>query len=397
MRKTYSFFLLFTAVIFCCTSSAFSDNEIIISKQSGFNIVNSTPDKVEFTSSVGSIWLRNVKTDNGNYIRINIDKYGKSTVIGSPELPVLHRLIEIPMSSEVRIEITDYQISEYNLSERGVIENLIPMQLSQPKCGSSRAFEIDESIYAQDEFFQEELVSVDILGILRGANIGRLNISPVRYNPVTNIIQVVEQVSFEIYFEGADFASTTNLKNSTRSPFFNGIYNQLLNNQYKSNERDYITQYPVSYVIISDRMFESQLQPFIQWKKRKGFTIHEAYTDEIGTTTQQIKDYIQGLYNAGTTENPAPSFVLFVGDIAQVPTWNNGDGVTDRNYVEYTGDLFPEIFYGRFSAENTVDLHPYFQHGEFLRQSKLFGIHLMNSSFLSTGHTCPGSQGLEYH
>lgn len=106
-------------------------------------------------------------------------------------------------------------------------------------------------------------------------------------------------------------------------------------------------------------MFETQLEPFIEWKKEKGFTVTEAYTDVIGTDKQDIKAYIENLYNNGTPEDPAPSFVLFVGDVAQIPAWENGDGETDRNYVEYTGDLFPEIFYGRFSAESADHLQPY--------------------------------------
>jgi len=350
------------AILLCCGQSTFAVNQSFTvnnSEKSNLNIISSTPNKLVFTSSVGVISVSNVKTDNGDYSRITINNFGKSNNPGFPELPVLHKLIEIPVGADVQVRITNYETAEYSLSERGITTQIVPMQPSQPKCGSLNQFEIDNDIYETNAFYQEELVTVDVIGILRGTNIGRLNISPVKYNPVTNTIKVVKEVEFEIYFEDADMVLTQELKAKTRSPYFSGIYNKLLNNQYDIVSRDNFTQYPISYVIISDRMFQDQLQPFINWKERKGFTVIESYTDEIGNTTQQIKDYIQGLYNAGTPENPSPSFVLFVGDIAQVPTWNNGDGVTDRNYVEYTGDLFPEIFYGRFSAENTSQLQPY--------------------------------------
>jgi hypothetical protein len=108
-------------------------------------------------------------------------------------------------------------------------------------------------------------------------------------------------------------------------------------------------------------MFESQLQEFIEWKTQKGFIVVESYTDEpeVGNTLTSIKSYIQGLYEGGTPDDPAPSYVLFVGDVQQIPAWNNGNGATDRNYCEFTGDLFPEIYYGRFSAQNTSQLQPY--------------------------------------
>jgi len=329
----------------CCGQNAFSISQSIKIKsneQTNLNLANSTPTKLVFASSVGEINVTNVKTDNGNYSRLSIAGYGKSNNPGFPELPVLHKLIEIPLGANVEVKVISYKVNEYDLNERGIATSIVPMQLSQPKCGNTNSFKINNSA-----------------GILRGTNIGRLNISPVSYNPVTNTIKVIEDVEFEIYFNDANIALTQELKAKTRSPFFDGLYSSILNNQYNDNTRTNFTSYPVSYVIISDRMFENQLQPFITWKKRKGFTVTEAYTDEIGNTTQQIKDYIKGLYDAGTPENPSPSFVLFVGDIAQIPTWNNGDGVTDRNYVEYTGDLFPEIFYGRFSAENAGHLQPY--------------------------------------
>ena len=119
---------------------------------------------------------------------------------------------------------------------------------------------------------------------------------------------------------------------------------------------------PVTYIIVSDPMFETALQPFIQWKTKKGFNVVEAYTNDpaVGTTTTSIKSYLQDFYN-----NPPPgynpqSFVLFVGDVAQIPTYSGTAGwhVSDLYYCEYTGDLYPECYYGRFSAKNLTELQP---------------------------------------
>jgi hypothetical protein len=104
------------------------------------------------------------------------------------------------------------------------------------------------------------------------------------------------------------------------------------------------------------------LQPLVQWKIKKGFTVIEAYTNNaaVGTTTASIKSYLQGLYTAATPSNPAPSFILLVGDIAQIPafTGTTGSHVTDLKYAEYTGDFLPEVYYGRFSATNLTELRP---------------------------------------
>lgn len=126
------------------------------------------------------------------------------------------------------------------------------------------------------------------------------------------------------------------------------------------SERTDLVRYPIKYVIVSHRMFEAQLQPFIAWKIRKGYEVIVAYTDVIGSTTTAIKSYLQGLYNAGTPENPPPSFVLLVGDTPQIPAWSGtaGSHITDLKYCEYTGDYLPEVYYGRFSAQNTAQLQP---------------------------------------
>ena len=128
-------------------------------------------------------------------------------------------------------------------------------------------------------------------------------------------------------------------------PYFRSVGSSLINYKCEqSANRDTITKYPVKFVIVADRMFETQLQPYIEWKTKKGFTIVEAYTDEpaVGNTTNSIKLYLEGLYNAGTTSDPAPSFVLFVGDVSEIPAWsgNTGSHVTDLDYCEYTGDFF---------------------------------------------------------
>lgn len=328
------------------------------SGKSNLELMTNSQEKLVFLNTIGTINSEKRTAEQDVFTRLLISGYTYNTTIGDPEVPVKRQLIEMPYNAQAQITILDYNVVEYNLTDLGMIQPLIPVQPSQPKCGSLLKFEINTAAYQTNRFLANELVSVDILGHMRGVNIGRVNIAPVQYNPTTNTIRVYENLRFEIKFVNSDLSATQNEKERLASPYFTAPYSSLIN-YTPTASRENLTKYPVKYVIVSDRMFADQLQPFIQWKTKKGFTVVEAYTDVIGTSLENIKTYLQGLYNAGTTEDPAPSFVLFVGDISEIPAWDNGDGVTDRNYVEYTGDLFPEIFYGRFSAENTAQLQPY--------------------------------------
>ncbi len=352
------FTFLKSLIIFLLVTGSISlqATNIKISNEKTKLIIKSKTDlKLVLSNIVGKINLSSMQVGNTNYSILNTPTYSKTDKIGYPSLPVLRKLIEVPQSAEPKVKVLSYELKEYKLSDMGIEDLVYPCQGPQAKCGDDEDFKIDHDIYQTNAFIKEELVSINTIGTLRSQRLGLINISPFEYNPVTNIIRVYENLEFEIVFENADLALTEELKQKYYSPFFTGMQKSILN-YIPLSQRENLTQYPVKYVIVSHPMFSENIQSFIEWKKQKGFTVVEAYTDVIGTTTDAIKTYLQGLYDNGTVDDPAPSFVLFVGDIDQMPTWNNGNGVTDRNYVEYTGDLLPEIFYGRMSAETTDQL-----------------------------------------
>ena len=133
-------------------------------------------------------------------------------------------------------------------------------------------------------------------------------------------------------------------------------------NYLPPSTKDVITTYPVKYIIVSDASFQTALQPLVEWKTKKGFTVIEAYTNDpnVGNTTSSIYDYIKDLYINATASNPAPTYLLIVGDEAQVPSFNGASGshLSDMYYCEFdgNGDFYPEMYYGRISATNSGDV-----------------------------------------
>jgi hypothetical protein len=305
-----------------------------------------------------------VKTPKGIFTRIIVPAYSRHGDFGSPELPVCSKMIEIPVSATVKFNSISYSVKEYSLKDLGLHYPIMPNQPPVPKTGAPVEFIYEKNAYRVNDFNPVTITSVEPLGTMRGVNIGRLDIAPVQYNPVTGMIRVYENLVFEVTFENADLQATELNKDLYSNFYFSPVFSSLLNYRQPVNAgRENFSRYPIKYVIVSDRMFEAQLQPLIEWKIKKGFTVVEAYTDDpnVGTTTNTIKAYLQNLYTNATPEDPAPTFILFVGDIDLVPTWTGlaAGHVTDLFYCEYTGDYFPEIFYGRFSAQNTAQLQPY--------------------------------------
>jgi hypothetical protein len=354
-----------TLMIITVSLHLYAGNIEVKPGETKLKVIQNTYSELQFSNTLTQLTYQNLKTEKGNFIELNIAGYGSSNRIGDPKLPMLRKLIEIPIGSVPYIKVVSYTVTYYKLSDYGISNQLIPSQPSAWKNPKRQVaeFQFNKTTYSANQFNSDELVTVDILGIMRGIRLARLNIAPIQYNPVTNTIRVYNDIEVEITFPGADVVQTIDLKKKTYSHYFESMYDdQLLNYKKVHSARDTMTKYPVKYVIVADPMFQSALQPFIQWKTKKGFTVIEAYTNNsaVGTTTTSIKNYLQGLYNAGTASDPAPSFVLFVGDVAEVPSFagTTGTHVSDLYYCEYTGDDFPEVYYGRFSAESVADLQP---------------------------------------
>ncbi|MBN2175613.1 MAG: choice-of-anchor D domain-containing protein [Bacteroidales bacterium] len=332
--------------------------------KSEFQIVKNDYYSLQVKSTLSDLDYFTVKTKVGNFTRLNAEGYGHSIKEGFPQLPVLKKIIEIPIGAEIEIRINDETYYDYDLSDFSIQNKIMPAQPPVSKSidnPEDLEFIINQAAYQTDDFLQTDLAKAEVLGIMRSVRIARIEISPVQYNPVQNKIRVYTDLEIEFTFKGGDIYSTKELKVSKFSPYHQGLSSFISN--YKTELTDQlITDEPVTYVIVSDPMFETALEPFIEWKTKKGFYVIEAYTDDpgVGTSTTSIHNYLQNLYNNPPSGYQSPSFVLFVGDVAQIPTYNGtaSSHVTDLYYCEYTGDLFPECYYGRFSATNLSQLQP---------------------------------------
>ncbi len=338
----------------------------IVIKENGktnIEVQSNTYQKLTFSNSLDLIQAYKVNTEMGVFSELIVRGYSAGNSIGDPKLPVNRKLIEIPFGAIPEVNILSYKVEEYKLEDLGIEFPLMPAQPPAPKDGSYVPFRYNEAAYELNAFTPEKLVNVQVLGVMRGLRIARIDIAPVQYNPATGMVRVYSDIEAEVVFTGADVMLTLEEKKKNEAPYFKSAGNGLMNYKHEqTSNRDTITKYPVKFVIVADPMFQSQLQPFVEWKTKKGFTVVEAYTDDpnVGSTTTSIKNYLQGLYDAGTPADPAPSFVLIVGDVNQVPAFGGVSSwhVTDLYYVEYTGDYFPEVYYGRWSATSTSELQP---------------------------------------
>ncbi len=353
---------LFSAILLLIISQAYSQKPITVmlkAKNDGLILSESNSSHLLIKTGINKIKFNTKTTKQGEFVELSSEGLLKIYDEGKPNLPVFSKLIEIPVGAEVVLKVLSYDEEIINLKDYGIKNQIIPAIPSVSKSDdySKIEYKKNNEIYGSKSFYSPETVFVEESGIMRNSRIGRIQINPFNYNPVTNQLKVLNNLVVEVTFKNSDISKTDNLKTKYSSPFFN---NSVTLNKLDVSSKALITSAPVTYVIVSDRMFQAQLDPFITWKKLKGFHVITAYTDVIGTTTTAIKAYLQNLYLNPEVGVNAPSFVLLVGDVQQIPAWSGSAGshYTDLRYCEYTGDDLPEVFYGRFSAQTTEQLQP---------------------------------------
>ncbi|MDR3046037.1 MAG: C25 family cysteine peptidase [Bacteroidales bacterium] len=326
-----------------------------------FSIENNSLEQLQCKFTTPALHVSDIKVDGNYYSLLEMDDFFSSASVGNPMLPVLGQHIEIPLCDNVQVEVISSSFEVYSGASFGINHEVYPAQPSRLK-SEEGPFPIIKSAetYATNAFFGEPLVKVEKTGVMRSFNLATLYIAPVQYNPVTNEVKIYREITLRVTCQNADIPATYEMKNLHSNGVFMGAQAMVLNPIAPQN-RDEITTAPIKYLIVAHAMFRNQLDAFVTWKQKKGFLVEIAYTDqsEVGTTTTSIKNFILSKYTGATLENPAPTYVLLVGDVAQIPAFSTGGHVTDLTYFTWTtGDIIPDCYYGRFSAQNVNQLLP---------------------------------------
>jgi hypothetical protein len=352
---------LFTGIL--CGKTAVSQELAIDFGQTGkeTNVLSDNTGQLRVSFNYRGITNYGVETGRGMFDEIAIPGAYSIGDLGQPKLPATKKLIEIPHGADVSVSCRVGSVTEYRLSDFNIVHPLMPVQPSirKDQHADDLPFEYDAAAYQTDNFIEHETAFVEVLGVMRGIQIARLTVAPVSYNPMQGIIRVMNDIEVEVSFSNVNHAINAEIKSATFSPYFEVVQNSLLND-LRSGYPGHpdLTKYPVKYLIVSPRMFESDLQPFIQWKTQKGFQVITGYTDEIGSSYSAIQSWVHDQYNSATPDDPAPSFLLLVGDVQQIPAQmgSSSGKMTDLYYASVDGDYFPEMYYGRFSATNSAQL-----------------------------------------
>jgi len=340
------------SLLLCTCALVFAQNLHVT--QNSFERVS-----VSFTSDMLSV--EDLSTAAGTFSLVGMKGFGISNNPGAPQFPQLSKLLQIPVCDSVIANIVDAHYEEYDAADLGILHPLWPSQPSVEK-NTTPPFTYNQSIYNTNAFYALPLVQVEMAGIRRDIALADVHFTPVQYNPVTQRIRIYTQIDVEFTFANADTVATENLRKYA-SPMFS-LDSGLVINRMTDAAKDEYHGAPIKYLIIANAMFASnaRLADFVTWKRRLGYLVEVAYTSDasVGTTTTSIKNYIQNKYNNATAADPAPTFLLLIGDVAQLPAFtgqSSSSHVTDLYYATLEGnDNLPDLYYGRLSATSAAHL-----------------------------------------
>ena len=348
--------------------------------------VSSDYQQLKASFSFSTVSAENVETPRGQFSWLSMP----NTVIGGnegdPQIPVVNELIAVPFGATPRIEITSYNTTDYRLEDFG-IKTIIPRQPSLRKDQQNVPFVYNADAYQTRGLRSEPSARVSVSGTMRGVQVGQMTIEPVSYDPVNNTLRVFNNIEVTVHFDGADAKATEDMLVKTYTPYFDILYKQLFNGRAVLDvydEHPDLWQAPVKMLVIANRMFENCIQDWVAWKTMKGIYVDVNYTDNIGTSANAIKSFIQNKY-----AQDAPTFLMIMGDKDQVApsiaSASQTSCVSDLYYSSVDGDEFVDMFHSRLSAQTTAQMVAMLNKGMEYEQYTMPDPTYLNNALLIAG------------
>ncbi len=279
----------------------------------------------------------------GNSSKFRIPGGGISSDIGAPDIPVLRRMVLIPNTGGITLEIVSEETAPLG------IYSIAPRQPSPLRSSGDLPYRIDAELYATSDLFPGSPIELGSIEILRDLRVAWIEFNPVRINPVTGEAVLTTSVTVRLVSEGPgenELLRASQGISRSYLPFYRNVLG------FDPEGQDLVAG---SYVVIGTSEGIGMCQDLIDWKIEKGYDVQYGEVPGIGSSSAAIDAWIENAYN--TWPNP-PEWILIIGDHNIVPTPFYGGGAADNQYGVIGSGVTPSIHVGRLSGADTDDL-PY--------------------------------------
>ena len=295
---------------------------------------------------LGEYSFKNVATENG-VEQVLLAKGGTPILqAGAPDLPKFTSSVIIPdqVSYEVHV-VNDNAVAlntAYSIAPSlgNIKRDVDPSSLTRQH----------STVYAKNQNFPFDKVELRTPHILRDFRGQTVVFYPFQYNPVLHTLTVSTQIDVELTPVAGIQAINPLVRQ--HEPLISTDDQQVYAQHFVNYDVARYTGIPESLkmLIISDPSFIADLEPLILWKRQSGIEVEVITLAQAGGNAAGISAAISARY-----QSTGLSYVLLVGDLAQIPSPTAFTGKSDPTYGFVLGDdTYPEVIVGRLSAENTT-------------------------------------------
>jgi hypothetical protein len=312
-------------------------------------VLESGPESTTIEYEIGGFTKTPVAIGGHVYYTIGLGGESNTYERGLPSLPNVARSIVIPDDAEMALRVVSSHYIDLPATPVAPSKGVIPRTIDPATVSY-----VFDPVYTTDVWYpsstaylREPYIMRDVRGVVVVAD-------PFQYNPATQTLRVYDRIVVEVKAVGP--GRTNVLERRPGRPIndeFGKIYRQhFLNGGDVSRLRYSTVGEAGGMLVICYDSFMTSMEPFVAWKNQMGIPCEMVSVTAAGSTATNIKSYIQDYYDTHDL-----AFVLLVGDAAQVPTLSAAGGASDPSYSLVAGsDSYPDIFVGRFSAENTAQV-----------------------------------------
>ena len=309
-------------------------------------LLSATPERSVVELRLNHFDLEAVTIAGATWTEVALGKRALHLERGLPALPTLRESLLIPDDGVMGLRVLGVEYTELAgidvaPSKGNILRTIDPALVDY-------AF---ADFYRTDGWYPAEPAKLETPYILRDTRGLVLELNPFQYNPATHTLRVATRLTVEVSQVGAGGENVLSERPAQRVSDFEQLYARHYLNYTALNDRYTSIGEVGSMLVICYDAFNAATQPFVAWKNQMGVPTTLVNVSAIGSTGTQIKSYIQNLYStSGVT------FIVLVGDAAQVPYYNNG-GASDPSYAFLAGaDNYPDAFVGRLSAETVAQV-----------------------------------------
>ncbi|MBZ0265596.1 carboxypeptidase regulatory-like domain-containing protein, partial [bacterium] len=273
---------------------------------------------------------------------------------GYPSVPVTGRLFRIPPTSAVEVEVIN---AEYELLT-GVDYAIYTGDKLEEGWGEVKS--------PNDAWYPENIASAAPPAVLHDFRVSNLSIYPVQVNTARREVRVYSNVEVQVTFEGQDDRATLPHYPDKISESYLPWYRLFLD--WDDSELDEFELYRggVQVVMKDDDNLWEAMEPWIEWKRQKGWELSFLTDDDVNWNANSIHNELRDRWEAA---DPKFDYVVIIGDNTGVFSTPQGTNPINNPPIGNCGDyqyslmteddILQDVAVGRISVESSQDVAKY--------------------------------------